>query len=56
MFSKEGPNLNNPDVTKSPKVTPKRYSGSPTDLIKKHGRINLEEVFLELVRNKNELY
>ena len=30
-------------------------SGSPTDLIKKHGRKNLEEVFLELVRNKNEL-
>ena len=29
-------------------------SGSPTDLIKKHGRKNLEEVFLELVRNKYE--
>ncbi len=29
-------------------------SGSPDDLIKKHGRKNLEEVFLELVRNKNE--
>ena len=29
-------------------------SGSPDDLIKKHGRKNLEEVFLELVRDKNE--
>ena len=29
-------------------------SGSPDDLIEKHGRKNLEEVFLELVRNKNE--
>ena len=29
-------------------------SGSPDDLIKKYGRKNLEEVFLELVRNKNE--
>jgi ABC-2 type transport system ATP-binding protein len=29
-------------------------SGSPDDLIKKHGRKNLEEVFLELVRNENE--
>jgi ABC-2 type transport system ATP-binding protein len=28
--------------------------GTPDDLIKKHGRKNLEEVFLELVRNKNE--
>ena len=28
--------------------------GSPDDLIKKHGRKNLEEVFLELVRTKNE--
>ena len=28
--------------------------GSPDYLIKKHGRKNLEEVFLELVRNKNE--
>ena len=28
MFSNEGPNLNNPDVTKSPKVTPKRYKGN----------------------------
>ena len=28
MFSNEGPNLNNPDVTKSPKVTPKRYNGN----------------------------
>ena len=28
IFSNEGPNLNNPDVTKSPKVTPKRYNGS----------------------------
>jgi ABC-2 type transport system ATP-binding protein len=30
-------------------------SGTPEQLIKKHGRKNLEEVFLELVRNKNEL-
>ena len=29
-------------------------SGAPDDLIKKHGRKNLEQVFLELVRNKNE--
>ena len=29
-------------------------SGSPDHLITKHGRKNLEEVFLELVRNKNE--
>ena len=29
-------------------------SGTPDHLIKKHGRKNLEEVFLELVRNKNE--
>ena len=28
MFSNEGPNLNKPDVTKSPKVTPKRYNGN----------------------------
>ena len=28
MFSNEGPNLNNPDVTKSPKVTPNRYNGN----------------------------
>ena len=28
MFSNEGPNLNNPDVTKSPRVTPKRYKGN----------------------------
>ena len=28
--------------------------GAPDDLIKKHGRKNLEEVFLELVRTKNE--
>tara|TARA_B110001452_G_scaffold126166_1_gene104747 strand:+ start:168 stop:902 length:735 start_codon:yes stop_codon:yes gene_type:complete len=28
--------------------------GSPQELIKKHGRKNLEEVFLKLVRNKNE--
>ena len=31
-------------------------SGTPDDLIKKHGRKNLEEVFLELVRNTDELY
>ena len=29
---------------------------SPKKLIKKHGRKNLEEVFLELVRHKNEFY
>ena len=29
-------------------------SGTPNQLIKKHGRKNLEEVFLELVRNNNE--
>ena len=28
IFSNEGPNLNNPDVTKSPSVTPKRYRGN----------------------------
>ena len=30
--------------------------GKPKELIKKHGRKNLEEVFLKLSRNKNELY
>ena len=30
--------------------------GNPEELIKKHGRKNLEEVFLKLSRNKNELY
>ena len=30
-------------------------SGTPDQLIKKHGRKNLEEVFLQLVRNNNEL-
>jgi ABC-2 type transport system ATP-binding protein len=29
-------------------------SGSPEDLVNKHGRQNLEEVFLKLSRNKNE--
>ena len=29
--------------------------GKPENLIKKHGRKNLEEVFLKLTRNKNEL-
>ncbi len=29
-------------------------SGTPNNLITKHGRKNLEEVFLELVRDKNE--
>ena len=29
-------------------------SGTPDHLIRKHGRKNLEEVFLKLVRNKNE--
>ena len=28
--------------------------GTPADLITKYGRTNLEEVFLELVRDKNE--
>ena len=28
MFSNEGPNLNNPDVTKSPKVIPNKYKGN----------------------------
>ena len=31
-------------------------SGNQDNLIAKHGRKNLEEVFLELVRNKNEFY
>ena len=30
-------------------------SGAPNYLIKKHGRKNLEEVFLKIVRNKNEI-
>ncbi len=30
--------------------------GKPEELIKKHGRKNLEEVFLKLSRDKNELY
>ena len=30
--------------------------GKPDELIRKHGRQNLEEVFLKLTRNKNELY
>ena len=30
-------------------------SGSPEELINKHGRKNLEEVFLKLTRNKNEI-
>ena len=29
-------------------------SGSPEELINKHGRQNLEEVFLKLSRSKNE--
>ena len=29
-------------------------NGTPEELIKRHGRKNLEEVFLELVRKKNE--
>ena len=29
-------------------------SGTPSDLIKKHGRKNLEEVFLKIARNNNE--
>jgi ABC-2 type transport system ATP-binding protein len=28
--------------------------GSPNELIKKHGRENLEEVFLKLTRNQGE--
>ena len=31
-------------------------SGTPDELIKKHGRQNLEEVFLKLTRGNNELY
>jgi ABC-2 type transport system ATP-binding protein len=31
-------------------------AGKPDELIKKHGRQNLEEVFLKLTRNKNEFY
>ena len=31
-------------------------SGYPEDLIKKHGRKNLEEVFLKLSRSADELY
>ena len=31
-------------------------SGSPKELINKHGRKNLEEVFLKLSRSNNELY
>ena len=27
---------------------------SPKELVKKHGRVNLEEVFLKLTREKNE--
>ncbi len=30
--------------------------GTPDNLIKKHGRKNLEEVFLKLARKKNEFY
>ena len=30
--------------------------GTPKDLISKHGRANLEEVFLKLTRNSNELW
>ena len=30
-------------------------SGKPEELIKKHGRQNLEEVFLKLARDNNEL-
>ena len=30
--------------------------GKPEELIRKHGRQNLEEVFLKLIRNKNELW
>ena len=30
--------------------------GKPEELIKKHGRKNLEEVFLKLSRKTNELY
>ena len=28
IFSNEGPNLNNPAVTKSPRVTPNKYNGN----------------------------
>ena len=30
--------------------------GTPQDLINKHGRKNLEEVFLKLSRSNNEFY
>jgi len=30
--------------------------GKPEELIRKHGRQNLEEVFLKLIRNKNEFW
>ena len=30
-------------------------NGKPEELIKKHGRQNLEEVFLKLARDNNEL-
>ena len=30
--------------------------GTPDDLITKHGRTNLEEVFLKLSRSKSEFY
>ena len=30
--------------------------GRPDELINKHGRQNLEEVFLKIARSKNELY
>ena len=30
--------------------------GTPNSLINKHGRKNLEEVFLKLSRSKNEFY
>ena len=35
---------------KVPPITPNKIN-KPNDLIKKHGRKNLEEVFLKLVRN-----
>ena len=31
-------------------------TGTPDELIKKHGRQNLEEVFLKLTRDNNEFY
>ena len=56
MFSNEGPNLNNPDVTKSPSVTPNKYngnnknnSGKPSLKLKRQ-----KEVLLKLQQELNQ--